>query len=75
MIKQTTKTRKVQDLVGKELNNKQNLQMKVEIFHQKLLIETNHMLKHSMQINQTGKCIRQFAGNYAYCRYFINRKW
>ena len=23
----------------------------------------------------TGKCIRQFAGIYAYCRYFIDRKW
>ena len=25
--------------------------------------------------NRTGKCIRQFAGIYAYCRYFIDRKW
>ena len=23
----------------------------------------------------TGKCIRQFGGIYAYCRYFIDRKW
>ena len=23
----------------------------------------------------TGKCIRRFAGIYAYCRYFIDRKW
>ena len=23
----------------------------------------------------TGQCIRRFAGNYAYCRYFIDRKW
>ena len=22
-----------------------------------------------------GKCIRRFAGIYAYCRYFIDRKW
>ena len=23
----------------------------------------------------TGKCIRRFVGIYAYCRYFIDRKW
>ena len=23
----------------------------------------------------TGKCIRRFAGIYAYCRYFIDQKW
>ena len=23
----------------------------------------------------TGKCIRRFGGIYAYCRYFIDRKW
>ena len=23
----------------------------------------------------TGKCIRRLAGIYAYCRYFIDRKW
>ena len=25
--------------------------------------------------SHTGKCIRRFAGIYAYCRYFIDRKW
>ena len=25
--------------------------------------------------NHTGKCIRRFGGIYAYCRYFIDRKW
>ena len=24
--------------------------------------------------DHTGKCIRRFAGIYAYCRYFIDRK-
>ena len=28
-----------------------------------------------MEINHTGKCIRRFGGIYAYCRYFIDRKW
>ena len=23
----------------------------------------------------TGKCIRPFAGSYAYCRYFIDLRW
>ena len=23
----------------------------------------------------TGQCIRRFGGIYAYCRYFIDRKW
>ena len=23
----------------------------------------------------TGKCIRRFAGIYAYCQYFIGREW
>ena len=26
-------------------------------------------------IHHTGKCIRRFGGIYAYCRYFIDRKW
>ena len=26
-------------------------------------------------IDHTGKCIRRFGGIYAYCRYFIDRKW
>ena len=25
--------------------------------------------------HHTGKCICRFAGIYAYCRYFIDRKW
>ena len=25
--------------------------------------------------NHTGKCIRRFGGLYAYCQYFIDRKW
>ena len=25
--------------------------------------------------HHTGKCIRRFDGIYAYCRYFIDRKW
>ena len=29
-----------------------------------------HLAKH-----HTGKCIRRFAGIYAYCLYFIDRKW
>ena len=26
-------------------------------------------------IKHTDKCIRRFGGIYAYCRYFIDRKW
>ena len=26
-------------------------------------------------IIHTGKCIRRFGGFYAYCRYFLDRKW
>ena len=26
-------------------------------------------------MSHTGKCIRRFGGIYAYCRYFIDRKW
>ena len=26
-------------------------------------------------VQHTGKCIRRFAGIYAYCRYFIDRMW
>ena len=28
-----------------------------------------------LDILHTGKCIRRFGGIYAYCRYFIDRKW
>ena len=30
--------------------------------------------RYSLNIH-TGKCIRRFGGIYAYCRYFIDRKW
>ena len=29
----------------------------------------------TVAVSHTGKCIRRFAGIYAYCRYFIDRKW
>ena len=29
----------------------------------------------SFHPSHTGKCIRRFGGIYAYCRYFIDRKW
>ena len=32
--------------------------------------EKNKKLK-----NHSGKCLRRFGGIYAYCRYFIDRKW
>ena len=28
-----------------------------------------------LYVYHTGKCISRFAGIYAYCRYFIDRKW
>ena len=30
---------------------------------------------HVLHLYHTGKCIRRFGGIYAYCRYFIDRKW
>ena len=30
---------------------------------------------HEKNVLHTGKCIRRSAGIYAYCRYFIDRKW
>ena len=36
-------------------------------FHEQYIDEDDH--------NHTGKCIRPFGGIYAYCRYFIDRKW
>ena len=32
----------------------------------------NHL---ELYCTHTGKCIRRFGGIYAYCRYFIDRKW
>ena len=37
--------------------------------------EMNGKLKLSLSLLHTGKCIHRFAGIYAYCRYFIDRKW
>ena len=34
-----------------------------------LIVVQDCMLAH------TGKCIRPFGGIYAYCQYFIDRKW
>ena len=31
--------------------------------------------KHTLELFQTGKCIRRFGGIYAYCHNFIDRKW
>ena len=33
------------------------------------------LFRYYCQLNYTGKCIRRFAGIYADCRYFIDRKW
>ena len=33
------------------------------------------VLSKLLYVLDTGKCIRRFAGIYAYCRYFIDRKW
>ena len=30
---------------------------------------------YSPPLSHNGKCIRRFGGIYAYCRYFIDRKW
>ena len=38
------------------------------------LYRRNHRTKKYGRYH-TGKCIRRFAGIYAYCRYFIDRKW
>ena len=32
-------------------------------------------VRHIWHHLHTGKCIRPFGGIYAYCRYFIDRKW
>ena len=40
----------------------------------KLQIE-NELYEIKQYCQHTGKCIRRFAGIYAYCRYFIERKW
>ena len=29
----------------------------------------------SFRAYHTGKCLRRFGGIYAFCRYFIDRKW
>ena len=35
----------------------------------------NRRTRRILEMYHTGKCIRRFAGNYAYCRYFKDRKW
>ena len=41
----------------------------VEISHRWFIVAVQLAFGH------TGKCIRRFGGIYAYCRYFIDRKW
>ena len=36
---------------------------------------TNGIVFSKIHVNHTGKCIRQFAGIYAYCRFFIVIDW
>ena len=45
---------------------------KLAIYHQ---ISCNFLRFLSSDYYHTGKCVRRFAGIYAYCRYFIDRKW
>ena len=41
----------------------------------KLSNVTESSICKSCATDRTGKCIRRFGGIYAYCRYFIDRKW
>ena len=45
----------------------------------KLLSKVTSLPSYSDEVGffsvQTGKCIRRFAGIYAYCWYFIDRMW
>ena len=47
--------------------------------HTKLCYKSGYInlsiLVFSGRNNHTGKCKRRFGGIYAYCRYFIDRKW
>ena len=45
----------------------------VNISH--LMLDQNKAVIISHLMLHTGKCIRRFGGIYAYCRYFIDRKW
>ena len=45
----------------------QNLELSPHFVHGRLQDAFAH--------GHTGKCIRQFGAVYAYCRYFIDRKW
>ena len=56
----------------------------VEFDHVLLVTFSKKRLQHENKQNRpkettlhyhTGKCIRRFGGIYAYCRYFIGRRW
>ena len=49
-----------------------HLKIKVDYFD---LFQSPVILKIIIEEFHTGKCIPGFAGIYAYCRYFIDRKW
>ena len=51
-----------------------NVSMK-ETFTEKSPLEIYVFEEHHEGKYHTGKCICRFAGIYAYCRYFIDRKW
>ena len=59
-------------LKGTMINSSSTNRMTPTIFfsHLSVLISSSSLI-----LLHTGKCIRRFNGIYAYCRYFIDRKW
>ena len=49
---------------------------KMRWFQRCLKMMTDGRTGRTIDVNHTGtECIRRFGGIYAYCQYFIDRKW
>ena len=49
--------------------------MKYIQYRRKTNIDRDEIIRIYHKCEHTGKCMRRFGGIYAYCRYFIDRKW
>ena len=46
-----------------------------DLYQEKCKLDCEESPSNFIYRKHTGKCIRRFGGIYAYCRYFIDRKW
>ena len=66
---------KIEFLTEEDLQKAKSVVLEHQLNGKTAYLEKERRVKVIHCFNHTGKCIRRFGGIYAYCRYFIDRKW